>query len=176
MMTFKPRIIKNDSDYDMAMERLSELIELCPAIDTPEGDELEHISILIEHYENKNFQVDKPSAIDAIKFRMDQDGLTPKDMVAYLGSRSKVSEVLNGKRRLSKAMMKKLNSGLGIPLDILIQSADDLPEPDVGDLIRVAGSSDQEQENLQWGESSSVGKLQELVISVPPTCDKSVMQ
>ncbi|OBU13045.1 helix-turn-helix domain-containing protein [Morganella psychrotolerans] len=125
-MTFKPRVIKNDSDYDMAMDRLSELIELCPTIDSPEADELEHISILIEHYEHKNFKIDKPSAIDAIKFRMDQDGLTQQDMEKYLGSRSKVSEVLSGKRNLSIAMITKLHYELGVPLDILIQKPEDI--------------------------------------------------
>lgn len=125
-MTFKPRIIKNDSDYDMAMDRLSELIEQCPAIDSPESDELEHISILLEHYENKNFRIDKPSAIDAIKFRMDQNGLTQQDMEKYLGSRSKVSEVLSGKRKLSISMITKLHYELGIPLDVLIQKPEDI--------------------------------------------------
>lgn len=127
-MTFKPRLIKNDADYEMAMDRLSELIELCPSIDSPESDELEHISILIEHYEAKNFQIGKPSAIDAIKFRMDQEELTQKDMEKYLGSRSKVSEVLSGKRKLSKTMISKLHEGLGIPYDILMQTPDDIAD------------------------------------------------
>ncbi|EMH4533022.1 TPA: hypothetical protein RG728_003863 [Morganella morganii subsp. morganii] len=171
-----PKVIKSREQYREYMNEFMSFFGKNLDDNEDLKDRYELLGVLIQDYERKEFPPEKPSAIDAILFEMDQRGLSQKDMVVYFGSRPKVSEVLNGKRGLSKAMMKKLNSGLGIPLDILIQSADDLPEPDIGDLIKVTGNSNQEQENLQWGEPSSVGKLQKLVISVPPTCDKSVMQ
>lgn len=128
MSAFKPRILKNDNDYNEAMDRISELMEMSPEVDSEEFNELEMISLFIEDYESKHYKVNKPSAIDAIKFRMDQDGLTQKDMEQYLGSRSKVSEVLSGKRNLSQTMIKKLHYGLDIPYDILMQDPDDIAD------------------------------------------------
>ncbi|WP_368911543.1 type II toxin-antitoxin system HigA family antitoxin [Proteus vulgaris] len=128
MTKFKLRILKNDSDYDEAMERISELMDLDPDVDSDDGNELEMIALLIEDYEKKNCHIEKPSPIEAIKFRMDQSGMSQKDMIPFIGSASKVSEVLNGKRPLSINMIKNIHSGLGIPLDILIQNESDLVE------------------------------------------------
>ncbi|MFB0711435.1 type II toxin-antitoxin system HigA family antitoxin [Buttiauxella noackiae] len=115
------RIIKNDEEHALAMARL---IELASGDLHPETDafhEFELLGLLIEHYESRAFPMDKPDPIEAIKFRMDQQGLTPADMKQYIGSASKVSEVLNYKRPLSLSMIKRLHSGLGIPADILLQ-------------------------------------------------------
>ncbi|MDT5427516.1 hypothetical protein RND20_005815 [Providencia rettgeri] len=128
MTKFRLRILKNDSDYDEAMERISELMDLNPEVDSDDGNELEMIALLIEDYEKKNCFIEKPSPIEAIKFRMDQSGMSQKDMIPFIGSASKVSEVLNGKRPLSINMIKKIHSGLEIPLDILIQNEGDLVE------------------------------------------------
>ncbi|WP_299996915.1 hypothetical protein [uncultured Cedecea sp.] len=115
------RIIRNTEDHAMAMSRLIELAscELQPGSD--EFEEFELLGLLIEHYENKQFPMEKPSAVEAIKFRMDQQGLSQSDMRQYIGSASKVSEVLNYKRPLSLSMIRGIHRGLGIPLDILLQ-------------------------------------------------------
>lgn len=116
------KIIKTYEDYSEAMARLSALMDLNPTPETDEDLELQALAALIEAYEDKHFHIDtsKVTPLDIIKFRMEQNGLTQKDMTAYLGSPSKVSEVLSGKRPLSLAMIKKLHHGLKIPADLLI--------------------------------------------------------
>ena len=88
-----------------------------------EAEEFEILALLAENYESKHYPIDTGSVtpLDIIKFRMEQNGLTAKDMTAYLGSPSKVSEVLNGKRPLSLTMIKKLHKGLHIPADLLLE-------------------------------------------------------
>jgi len=115
------KIIKNDGEHKQALTRLEFLMDLNPAENSSENDELGVLALLIERYEQEYFPMDAPTPIEAIKFRMDQQGLNQKDLVPYVGSASKVSEVLNGKRPLSINMIRKLSSGLGIPTDILIQ-------------------------------------------------------
>lgn len=114
-------VLKNSDDHASAIARLLELAagDLQPGTD--EFDEFELLSLLIEHYENQEFPMDKPDPIEAIKFRMDQQGLSQADMKHFIGSPSKVSEVLNRKRPLSLSMIRRLHDGLGIPADILIQ-------------------------------------------------------
>ncbi|RKZ68409.1 MAG: DNA-binding protein [Gammaproteobacteria bacterium] len=109
--------IKNEENYDLALARVGELMNAVP--DTPEGDELDVLVTLIEAYEEKNYPIDAPNPIEAIHFRMEQDGLSNKDLVEYLGSTGRVSEVLNYKRSLSITMIRRLNSGLKIPLESL---------------------------------------------------------
>jgi len=121
------KVIKSDLEHESAIARLMALMDLEPAHGTDDENELEVLSVLIEQYEHENFPIDKPEPIEAIRFRMDQQGLAKKDMVEYFGSASKVSEVLNGKRPLSINMIRKLNKGLGIPADILIQDAQVVP-------------------------------------------------
>lgn len=118
------KVIKSDLEHESAIARLMALMNLDPALDSDDGNELEVLSVLIEQYEHENFPIDKPEPIEAIRFRMDQQGLARKDMIEYFGSASKVSEVLNGKRPLSINMIRKLHKGLGIPADILIQEAE----------------------------------------------------
>ena len=88
--------------------------------DTPEGDELDLLVTLVESYEMKHYSIAPPDPIDAIKFRMEQMGMTNSDMVKYLGSQSRVSEVLNKKRKLTLGMIKSLYKELKIPAEILL--------------------------------------------------------
>ncbi|WP_174634478.1 helix-turn-helix domain-containing protein [Yersinia thracica] len=120
-MTTCLSIIKNDEQYEDYMSELTTILDSGLVEGTAAFERFEMLSLLIEDYESKNYKIDKPSPIDAIKFRMDQLGLSQSDMTQYLGSKSKVSEVLSGKRKLSLSMIKRLHDGLGIPVDILIQ-------------------------------------------------------
>lgn len=115
------KIIRSQEEYDFAMERFLQLAESNLDEDNDLLDEFDLLSLLIGDYESKAFPMDKPSAIEAIKFRMDQQGLSQADMRQYIGSASKVSEVLNAKRPLSLSMIRRLHDGLGIPLEILLQ-------------------------------------------------------
>ncbi|MDN3559242.1 helix-turn-helix domain-containing protein [Vreelandella neptunia] len=110
--------IHNDADLDRAFARLEELWAAEPG--TPEADEIEVLSILIEKYEDKHFPIGQSDPIEAIKFRMEQQGLTPRDLEAYIGSSGRVSEVLNRKRKLSLRMIKSLHEGLRIPYESLM--------------------------------------------------------
>ena len=112
------RLIKNEEDYKKALSRIEELMDAQP--DTPEMDELELMTALVEMYEDRHYPISPPDPLEAIKFRMDQLGLTQKDMVPYIGTKSKVSEVLNGKRPLSLTMMRSLNKNLGISAEVLL--------------------------------------------------------
>ena len=116
-MSIKP--IRTKKDYKEAMLRVDTLWDAKE--NSIEEDELDVITTLIEAYEEKNFPISKPNPIDAIKFRMDQVGLTDKDLTAFIGARSKVSEVLSKRRGLSLPMIRKLSHGLKIPAESLIQ-------------------------------------------------------
>lgn len=114
------KIIKNAQDYADAMARLSALMTLDPAAGSVGEAELELLALVIADYENKIVPPAEPDAIEAILFRMDQAGVSRKDLIPYIGSAPKVSEVLSRKRPLSLAMIRRLHEGLGIPADILI--------------------------------------------------------
>lgn len=120
------KVIKNDDQHAAALARLTKLMAVDLAPDSPEESELEVLSLLVEHYEKDRFPIDKPDPVEAIKFRMDQQGLSQKDLIPFIGSAPKVSEVLNHKRPLSLSMIRKLNIGLKIPLDILLQDNSNL--------------------------------------------------
>jgi len=115
------KIIKDEKDYQVAMARLSELMKSDPKRETAEENELELLALVIEKYEKLNVPPIKADPIELILFRMQQMKLKRKDMIAYFGSPSKVSEVLTRKRPLSLSMIRKLHQGLGIPSDILIE-------------------------------------------------------
>ncbi len=124
----KPKIIKTEAEYQSALRYLETLMDALPG--TPEEEELELFSVLIEEYEKENFPIGLPDPIEAIKFRMEQQGLTRKDMEQYIGSQSKVSEILNGKRPLSLAMIRALHEKLDIPAEVLLQKSErNLPAP-----------------------------------------------
>src|SRR6056297_3427181 len=114
------KIIKNDTDYTQSLARVGELVELDPEQNTPEAEELELLSLLISTYEDEVYPIDMPNPVDAIKFRMEQQGLKYKDMVPFFGSKSRVSEVLNRKRSLTLPMIRALHRELGIPAEVLI--------------------------------------------------------
>jgi HTH-type transcriptional regulator/antitoxin HigA len=111
--------IKTKQDHINALNRVEVLWDAEP--NTPKGDEFEVLVTLVSAYENEHFPIDAPNPIDAIKFRMEQQGLLDVDLVPMIGQRSKVSEVLNKKRKLSISMIRKLNEKLKIPLDSLIK-------------------------------------------------------
>lgn len=114
-----PKVIKTEGDHEAALARVDELMDA--RLGTPEGDELELLVTLVELYEEGTFPIDPPTPVDAIRFRMEQAGLLPRDLVPFIGSRSKVSEVLGGKRRLSLRMIRSLHEGMGIPAEVLLQ-------------------------------------------------------
>ena len=114
-----PKVIKTEKDYESALARINDLMDADPG--TPEGDELELLVTLLELYEKAKHPIDLPDPVEAIKFRMEQLGLKQKDLIPLIGSRSKVSEVLSRQRPLSITMIRKLNSGLGISSEILLQ-------------------------------------------------------
>jgi HTH-type transcriptional regulator/antitoxin HigA len=118
------KLIKSDQDHEQALARLMALMEIDPEPNSIESDEIDVLAVLIEKYEEEAFPIEQPDPIEAIKFRMDQQGLTNKDLVPYIGSAPKVSEVLNRKRNLSLNMIRKLSQGLGISADILIKSSE----------------------------------------------------
>ena len=118
-MTLKP--IKNEQDYDAALDRVDTLMEIDPKLGSNESDELEILVMLIEKYEEAHWKISEPDPIEAIKVRMEQMHLKQKDLIPYIGNKSKVSEVLNKKVNLSLSMIVKLAHGLHITLEIFIQ-------------------------------------------------------
>lgn len=110
--------IKTEKDYQAAIDRIEALWG--SEKDTRGGDELDLLVTLVEAYEMKHFPIAPPDPIDAIKFRMEQMGLTNADLEEYLGSQSRVSEILNRKRNLTLKMVKSLYKGLKIPAEILL--------------------------------------------------------
>jgi HTH-type transcriptional regulator/antitoxin HigA len=112
------RPIKTEQDYNDSIKRIEELWGAKK--DTPQGDELDLLITLVESYEMKHYPIAPPDPVDAIKFRMEQMDMTKADMVKYLGSQSRVSEVLNRKRKLTLSMVKSLYKGLRIPAEILL--------------------------------------------------------
>lgn len=119
------RVIKTQRDYDAAIARLSALMDEEITPNSSKEAELELLTLVIQSYERSKIAPVKPDSIEAILFRMDQQNLSKKDLIPYLGSLSKVSEVLSRKRSLSLAMIRKLHLGLGIPAEILIAGSDE---------------------------------------------------
>jgi HTH-type transcriptional regulator/antitoxin HigA len=116
--TVQVKPIRTEDDYEAALARLEEIAEAEPG--TPESDEFDVLAALLDRYEEQNFHIPAPTPLGAIRFRMEQQGLTPRDMEPILGSRSRVSEVLNGTRPLSLDMIRALNLHLGIPAEALL--------------------------------------------------------
>ncbi|MFW7342522.1 transcriptional regulator [Pollutimonas sp. H1-120] len=118
-MNIKP--IRNDADLQTAFKQLESVFQATEG--TPEADEMEILVTLIEAYENKHYPIGPADPVEAIKFRMDQQGLTAKDMQAYIGSSGRVSEILSRKRPLSLGMIRRLHKGLNIPYESLLSKA-----------------------------------------------------
>ena len=112
-MKLKP--IKNDRELNRALKRIDELWGAKSG--TPKGDELDVLMLLVEKYEDEQYAIPASDPIEAIKFLMEQNSLSRKDLEPYIGARGRVSEVLNRKRDLTLAMIKKLHKGLNIPYD-----------------------------------------------------------
>ena len=117
-MNIKP--IKTKKDYELAMTRLETLFDAKKG--SPEGDELEILTLLVERYEEGHFPIELPDPIEAIKFRMEQLGLTQTDLAQVVGQKSRASEILNRKRKLSLEMIRQLHSSWHIPTDVLVQA------------------------------------------------------
>ena len=130
------KVIKTEADYDTALIEIEDLIDLDPGEGTDEGDRLDLLTLLIQAYEEKKYHFDLPDPVDAIKFCMEQRDLTRRDLEAYIGSKSKVSEILSGKRSLTLSMIRALQVGLGIPAEVLLQERD---------------PSLLEESNIDWG-------------------------
>ena len=111
--------IKTDADYQAALTEVERLYDSAP--DTPAGDRLEVLVMLIQGYEAKHYQMPLPDPIAAIEYHLESRGLTRRDLEPYLGSRGRVSEVLRRRRPLTVEMIRRLHTGLGIPAEVLIQ-------------------------------------------------------
>ena len=116
-----PKPIKNDALYEDALERIYNLLQKEVEPGSVEGDELEVLSILVKEYETVHYPMPKPNPIEAIKFRLEQMDMTGADLSTILGYRSRKSEILSGKRKLSLNMIRKLSQRLHIPAEVLIQ-------------------------------------------------------
>lgn len=116
-MKIKP--IHTEKDYEAALARIEVIFDAEP--DTPDGDELEILSSLVETYERKNYPVDLPDPIEAIKIRMEDLGLDRKDLESVIGSKGRISEILNRKRPLTLRMVQRLSEKLGLPAEVLAQ-------------------------------------------------------
>ncbi len=118
IMNVKP--LKSDKDYRNALERLEVIFDA--PIDTQEGDEAEILSLLIENYENENYPIEAPDPIEAIKIRMEELNLKQKDLVGIIGGKSRVSEILNRKKRLTVDMIRELERILQISASVLVNN------------------------------------------------------
>ena len=112
--------IRNDVDYKATLREVSRLIDLDPAPNTIDGDRLDILATLVQAYEAKHYPIAPPDPIEAIRFRMDQDGLTVKDLEPMIGPSNRVYEVLNRKRPLTLPMIRRLHQQLHIPAEVLI--------------------------------------------------------
>ena len=119
----KTKILRTEKEYDEACERIYNLINSTEKLiepDSPEGEELELLSLLVEKYEREHFPIEAPNPIEAIKFRMEQMNLKQSDIASLFGGKTRISEVLHGKRPLNLNMITLLNRYLGIPLESLV--------------------------------------------------------
>ncbi len=118
MNIIKP--VRSKTDYNLAIKRIDELIDLNPKKGTPEFDELDIISTLVAAYEDIHFPIEAPDAVEAVKYIMADEDLKPKDLVMYFGSKGNVSEFLNRKRKLSIRVIKALHHDFKLPYSILL--------------------------------------------------------
>ena len=118
------KAIRTEADYLAALQVLSALIDIDPAADSPDGERLDVLGTLVQAYEAKHYAIDPPDPIEAIKFRMEQSGMTVKDLVPYIAPLNRVYEVLSYKRSLSLGMIRRLSEGLHIPAEVLIRESE----------------------------------------------------
>ncbi len=112
------KVIKTEEDYNKALKRLEVVFDA--PIDSPQGDEAELLTILIENYEEEHYPIEAPDPVEAIRFRMEQMNMNKKDLAEVIGYKSRVSEILNRKRKLSLNMIRQLHKKLKIPYDSLL--------------------------------------------------------
>ena len=115
-MVIKP--IKNERDYQRALKEIDKLMDAKP--NTAQGDRLDVLATLVSAWEEQHYPIDPPDAVEAIRFAMEQRGLTRRDLEPYIGSRARVAEVLNRKRPLTLPMIRRLHTELGIPAEALL--------------------------------------------------------
>jgi len=113
------RPIKTETDYQAALAEIERLFDAAPG--TPEGDRLEVLTALVEVFEENHYAIPLPDPVEALRYFMESRGLNRQDLTPYIGSRGRVSEVLNRRRPLSLEMIRRLHTGLGIPAEVLIQ-------------------------------------------------------
>jgi HTH-type transcriptional regulator/antitoxin HigA len=112
--------IRTEADYKLALRNISNLMESDPELGTPDGDRLDILVTLVQAFEARHLPIGAPDPVEAIKFRMEQSGLTVKDLEPIIGRSNRVYEVLNRKRPLTLAMIRRLHRSLGIPAEVLI--------------------------------------------------------
>ena len=117
--TMKHKVIKTEEEYNQAMTRLDKIFDAEPG--TKEGDELELLALLVDEYEKKHYPIEKPDPIEAIKFRMEQLNYKQKDLAKIIGLSSRVSEILNRKRKLTLEMIRRISQSLNISTEVLVQ-------------------------------------------------------
>lgn len=148
------KVITNDEEHAAALQEFRTLAARDPQTGTPERDALDLLVLVIDDYESRNFPFELPDPVDAIHFRMEQQGLSQRDLIPLLGSRSKVSEVLSRRRPLSLDQIRALSEGLGIPAKVLIQRTDD-PIEDENALIQWGRFPAKEMKKRGWIETPS---------------------
>jgi HTH-type transcriptional regulator/antitoxin HigA len=177
----KPKVIHTEADYEAALERIDALMDGDPDPSSPEGQDLELFSLLVERYEQEKFPMDLPTPVEAIQFRMEQQGLKNKDLIPYIGSASKVSEVMSGQRSLSLTMIRNLWKGLGIPAEVLIgqPGAELKPDQEVAELRRYPVA---EMQKRGWfvGSTGSLaeakGQLEDLFLGFAGALGGGILQ
>lgn len=115
----KLKILKTKKDYYVALSRFEEIFQAKPG--SPESDEADVLSVLIKVYEDKHFVIQTPDPLEAIKYRMEQQGLTNSDLAVLLGFKSRVTDIFNKHRKLNLVMIRKLHDQLNIPLETLVK-------------------------------------------------------
>lgn len=130
-MDITVRPINNQQDYEAALALLESLMDAQPG--TPEDEQLDALATLIQAYEDLHFPIDLPDPIDAIRVRMAEKNLRPRDLEPMIGSRARVSEILSRKRALTLPMIRRLSKGLDIPAEVLIQEIKITPAPSLSE-------------------------------------------
>jgi len=114
-------VLESKKDYEVALARVDELMDINPVLKSDEGKELKLLLLLVERYEDEHYPMGSPGPIEAIKIRMNDLGLTPSDLIAAIGDKGTVSKVLSGKIALSLRMIRNLSTLLHLPAEVLIQ-------------------------------------------------------
>lgn len=125
----EPKLITSKTEYEQSLAEVERLVALDPVPESTDGERLRLLAMLVETYEKEQFVFEKPDPIEAILFRMEEQGLKQADLIPYIGSKSKVSEILSRKRPLTLSMIRALHSGLGIPAEVLLQEKSTAEQP-----------------------------------------------